>query len=130
MLKVKGEEVEVSFDGESKEYRKARNELLKAEIALKDQREKVAELRRKLPLGAKVTKEYEFEEGPRDLSKDGPITKVKLSQLFEKGKDELILIATMFAPEADAPCPMCNMWADGYAPIAKHIEQQKNFAIV
>ena len=35
---------------ESREYTKAREELLQAEIALKEQRERVAELRRTLPL--------------------------------------------------------------------------------
>jgi predicted dithiol-disulfide oxidoreductase (DUF899 family) len=40
-----------------------RDELLEAEIALKDQRERVAALRRKLPLDMEI-KDYQFHEGP------------------------------------------------------------------
>ena len=38
---------------ESENYRKSREELFAAEVALRDQRERVAQLRRKLPLGRK-----------------------------------------------------------------------------
>ena len=41
----------VTIKGESAEYRKLRNQLLEAEIALKDQTERVAALRRQLPTG-------------------------------------------------------------------------------
>jgi predicted dithiol-disulfide oxidoreductase (DUF899 family) len=129
-LKVSGDKVEVSLAGESPAYRKARNKLVKAEIELKDQRERVAQMRRELPLGPKVATDYVFLEGPRDLGEEGPITEVRLSQLFVKGKDELILIHTMFGAESPEPCNMCNMWADGYDAVAPHIEQQKNFALV
>ncbi len=129
-LKVNGDRVEVSLAGESPAYRKARNRLLKAEIELKDQRERVAQMRRDLPLGPKVETDYVFLEGPRDISKDGPITEVRLSQLFEKGRDELILINTMFGSDSGEPCNMCNMWADGYNSVAFHVEQQKSFALV
>ena len=37
------------LDGESLEYTKIRDELQQAEVALRDQRERVAELRRRLP---------------------------------------------------------------------------------
>jgi predicted dithiol-disulfide oxidoreductase (DUF899 family) len=67
-LKVHGENVDVSLAGESAAYRKARNKLLRAEIELKDQREKVAQMRRALPLGPKVETDYVFLVGPRDLS--------------------------------------------------------------
>ncbi|HTO86916.1 MAG TPA: DUF899 family protein [Thermoanaerobaculia bacterium] len=129
-LKRMGDQVDVSLAGESPAYRKACNKLLKAEIELKDQRERVARMRRELPLGPKVETDYVFLEGPRDLAQEEPISEVRLSQLFEKGKDELILINTMFGPEAPEPCSMCNMWADGYNAVASHIEQQKNFALV
>ena len=39
------------FSGESSDYQQRREELLAAEIALKDQVEHVAALRRSLPLG-------------------------------------------------------------------------------
>jgi predicted dithiol-disulfide oxidoreductase (DUF899 family) len=40
---------------ESEEYRQGREELLTAEIALKDQIERVAALRRQLPLGKRMS---------------------------------------------------------------------------
>jgi len=131
VLKIlKDGDVDVSLAGESREYRQARNALLEAEIALKDQREAVARMRRALPLGPKVTTDYVFDEGPADLAAEGPIVQVKLSQLFAPGRDELILINTMFGAESPEPCPMCNMWADGYDAIAPHVGQQKSVALV
>ena len=52
--------------GQSDAYAKARKELLDAEIALRDQRERVAELRRALPPGPEMP-DYAFREGPADL---------------------------------------------------------------
>ena len=49
------------FPGESDEYREARNELLRAEIELRENIENVARLRRKLPMGGKVPEDYIFE---------------------------------------------------------------------
>ena len=59
---------------ESANYRKLRDELIEAEIALKDQRERVAALRRKLPLDT----EFQDYRGFGRLDKrwtlpDGPI---------------------------------------------------------
>ena len=58
--------------GESEAYKAARDELLKAEIALRNERERVAEIRRALPLDAQV-EDYVLKEGPADLSEPGPI---------------------------------------------------------
>jgi predicted dithiol-disulfide oxidoreductase (DUF899 family) len=46
---------------ESENYRKSREELFAAEVALRDQRERVAELRRELPLDTNV-KDYVLHE--------------------------------------------------------------------
>jgi predicted dithiol-disulfide oxidoreductase (DUF899 family) len=43
------------LSNESEPYRQARAELLEAEIALRDQRQRVAELRRALPLCTQVS---------------------------------------------------------------------------
>ena len=43
------------FSGESSDYQQHREELLAAEIALKDQVERVAALRRALPPGKRVS---------------------------------------------------------------------------
>lgn len=117
--------------GESDEYRRRRDELLAAEVALKDQRERVAELRRGLPLGGRVPQDYRFQEGPADL---GDTTaaghEVRLSELFAPGKDELIVIHYMFGAASEKPCPMCTMWADGYNGIAPHVGDKVSFALV
>ena len=63
----------VKIKGESEEYRKLRAQLLEAEIALKDQTERVAVLRRQLPAGPAVETDYIFREGPIDLCLVGDI---------------------------------------------------------
>lgn len=114
---------------ESHSYRKAREELLAAEIKLRDQREQVAALRRKLPLDTSV-KDYLFEEGPADLDQDGPITKVRLSELFTLPDETLVVYQYMFGGAQTKPCPMCTLWVDGFNGIGHHLRQRLNFAIV
>ena len=62
--------VAVKLQREKNEYRKLRDQLLEAEITLKDQRESVAALRRQLPMGPPVETDYVFREGPADI-RDG-----------------------------------------------------------
>jgi predicted dithiol-disulfide oxidoreductase (DUF899 family) len=114
------------FPGESALYREARNELLKAEINLRRQTEEVAELRRKLSPGAKVKEDYVFEE--KDES--DKIKQTKLSQLFEKGKDSLIIYSYMFGPKNEKPCPMCTSILDGLNGMIFHAEQRVNIAVI
>src|ERR1700694_4040330 len=70
----------VRFPGETDEYRRARNELLEAEIELRKHSESVAVQRRHLPLGGEVPTDYSFEESPDDAH--GTRT-VRLAELFE-----------------------------------------------
>ena len=120
------------FNGESDDYRRLRDQLLEAEIALKDQKERVAQLRRQLPIGAPVGTDYVFHEGPADISDNSPdgIREVRLSELFAPGKDSLIVDHMMWDPANKLPCPMCNMWADGYNGIALHVANKVNFVLV
>ena len=121
----------VMIKGESEEYRNLRNQLLEAEIALKDQTERVAALRRKLPAGPLVETDYIFREGPSDLRDESPANfrDVRLSELFAPGKDSLIVDHMMWGPNDKLPCPICNMWADGYAGIAQHISNKVNSSL-
>ncbi len=116
----------------SDEYRKLRTQLLEAEIALKDQRERAAALRRQLPMGAPVETDYVFREGPADIRDESPanIRDVRLSDLFAPGKDRLIVDHMMWAANDPLPCPMCNMWADGYDAVAPHVGDKVNFVLV
>ena len=85
----------VRFPGETDEFRLARNELLEAEIDLRRRTEAVAAQRRSLPAGGEVPTDYAFEESSGEA--DGTRT-VRLSELFEDGKDTLVLYSFMFIP--------------------------------
>src|SRR5580700_1245926 len=112
------------------EYRIIRDKLLQAEIALKDQRETVAALRRQLPMGSAVQTDYAFREGPADIHDESPAHDVHLSELFAPGKDRLIVDHLMWGANDKAPCPMCTMWADGYNAVAPHVSQKVTFVLV
>ncbi|MBI3058202.1 MAG: DUF899 family protein [Deltaproteobacteria bacterium] len=71
----------VRFPGESRQYRRARNELLRAEIGLRRYIGKVAALRRRLPLGSELEQDYVFEEGAPDLTDRNTVRQVKMSEL-------------------------------------------------
>ena len=114
---------------ESAAYRKARDSLLEAEIALRDQRERVAEQRRKLPLDTGI-EDYVFHEGPADLDLDGPISKIRLSDLLGESDQPLIVYQYMYGGAQSEPCSSCTMWVDGFNGTAQHIDKNITFAIV
>ncbi|MEO8415874.1 MAG: DUF899 family protein [Ginsengibacter sp.] len=117
---------EKKFPGESDAYREARNELLEAEINLRKQTEEVAELRRQLPYSAKLKEDYLFEE--KDVS--GKITQTKFSELFEPGKDSLIVYNFMYGPQNEKPCSSCTSILDGINGMVFHAEQRANIAVI
>ena len=114
------------FPGETPAYRKARDKLLKAEVALRRQVEEVAKLRRRLPMGGEVPEDFEFDEGADVVG----MKKVRLSELFTPGKDTLILYNYMFSLAMGNPCPMCTSIIDSLEGAAPHIAQRANMAIV
>jgi len=116
----------ITFPGQSPDYRAARNRLLEREIELRRAMEAVAVTRRELPLGAEANMDYVF-QGP---GADGAPTDVRLSELFELGKDSLVIYSFMFPrdpgdetpgprdgetarlPLAEGPCPSCTALLD------------------
>ncbi|HEX6549947.1 MAG TPA: DUF899 family protein [Gammaproteobacteria bacterium] len=114
------------FPNESPEYRRARNRLLKAEIALRDQVESVAALRRKLPVGGAVPEDYVFEE-PVDVMGSH---RVKLLDLFKPDTHTLILYSFMYGPAMAQPCPMCTSIIDSLDGAAVHVSQRADIAVV
>ncbi len=108
---------DVRFPNESPEYREARNALLAAEAELRAQTERVASMRRALPLGGLVKEDYAFDE----LDDDGNARQVKLSELFVPGKDTLVVYGYMYGPDAAAPCPLCTSMLDSLNGGAAHI---------
>ena len=109
---------------ESPDYTKLRDELHQAEVALRDQRERVAELRRRLPEGQRLPDDA-FEE-----VRDGKHQPVRISELFRDQTQPLVLIHFMYGKAQESPCPMCTLWPDGYNATTPHLEQLVNFAVL
>ena len=101
-------------------YRQSRDRLRAAEIDLRDRVERVAAMRRSLPLGP-VVPDYGF----IDLTGN----RVRLSELFTGDRPYLIVYHLMYWADDDEFCPMCSMWIDGFNGLAPHITQRANFVI-
>ena len=114
---------------ESSRYRTLRNRLLKAEIALRDQRERVAALRRRLPLDTRV-EDYLLQEVALDGARSARPRRRRLSQLFTRPGAPLVLYQFMYGGAQTKPCPMCSLWIDGFHGVAKHLAQTMSFAVV
>jgi predicted dithiol-disulfide oxidoreductase (DUF899 family) len=136
--------VSVNFPGESAEYRAARDRLLVQEIELRRAMEAVAAARRKLPPGGVVPEDYVF----HGVGSDRASTDVKLSELFEPGRDSLVIYNFMFPrdpgdkrpgpragqtallPLAEGPCPSCVALLDQLEGAAEHAGQRVNLVVV
>jgi predicted dithiol-disulfide oxidoreductase (DUF899 family) len=137
--------MDVTYPGESAEYRAARDALLAKEIDLRRHTEAVAAERRELPPGGEVPEDYVFRgEGP-----DGGPADVPLSELFAPGRDSLAIYSFMFPrdpdddapgpvreketaklPLAEGPCPTCVALLDQLDGMVEHAGQVMNFAVV
>jgi predicted dithiol-disulfide oxidoreductase (DUF899 family) len=132
------------FPGETPEYRKARDALLEREIELRRQMEAVAEARRALPPGGTVPEDYVFDR----LDDSGAPTQVRLSELFEPGRDSLAIYNFMFPrhggderpgpregetaklPLAEGPCPSCTAFIDQLDAAEPHVAAYANLVVV
>src|SRR2546426_813646 len=120
----------IRFPGESDEYRRARDELLNAEIELRRHVEQVAALRRTLPSGGRVPEDYVFEEGGPSLDDRSTVRTVRLSQLFDPGKKTLVVYSFMYGPRMADACPMCTSFLDALDGNAYHLRQRVSLAVV
>jgi predicted dithiol-disulfide oxidoreductase (DUF899 family) len=136
--------VGITFPAESAEYREARDRLLEQEIQLRRATEAVAAAIRELPPGGVVPEDYVF-QGP---GADGAPSDVRLSELFEPGKDSLVIYNFMFPrdpgddrpgprsgqtarlPLREGPCPSCVALLDQLDGAAEHAAQHINLAVV
>jgi predicted dithiol-disulfide oxidoreductase (DUF899 family) len=107
------------FPNESDGYRQARNALLAEEIELRRHLERVAEMRRQLPPGGAVTKDYRFE------GENGP---VRFADLFGD-KQTLVVYSYMFGPQRKRPCPSCTTLMSSWDGEAPDVEQRVAFAM-
>ena len=139
-----GRAVSIAFPGEPPDYRAARDRLLEQEIELRRVTEAVAAARRALPPGGPVTKDYVYE----GTDADGAPTNLKMSELFEPGKNSLVIYNFMFPrdpddmspgpaigktallPLTESPCPSCTALLDQLDGAAEHARQHINFAVV
>lgn len=115
-----------TFPNESAAYRKARDELLEAEAALRQRIEDVAALRRALPLGGVVKQDYVFEE----LGGERQPHRVRLSELFAPSKHSLFLYSYIYGPNMKDPCTSCTSILDSLNGNAAHMAQWLNLAVV
>jgi predicted dithiol-disulfide oxidoreductase (DUF899 family) len=121
---------QTNLPNESATYLAKREQLRLAEIDLRNQREKVAELRRQLPPGA-IVEDYRFIEGPASLDEgDAPIKTVRLSELFTASDRALVIYQFMYGKKQTTPCPMCTSWIDTFNGVAHHLAQNIDLAIV
>ncbi len=111
---------------ENAEYRDARNELLKEEKSLREQVERVAALRRQLPVGGEIKEDYEFVE--IDLA-DGSTTPIRFSELFGD-KLDLLAYSYMYGPDWENPCPACTSLIDGIDAVSRHVRQQAELVVI
>jgi predicted dithiol-disulfide oxidoreductase (DUF899 family) len=86
------------FPSETEDYRRARDELLRAEMELRALDGKVAALRSGLALGGEVPADYPFQEWDTTAQ---AVRSVRLSQLFEEGGDTLFLYSVSPEPGQD-----------------------------
>jgi predicted dithiol-disulfide oxidoreductase (DUF899 family) len=114
------------FPGEPAVYRKARDQLLKAEMLMRRNIEALSIQRRKLPLGGGIPEDYVFEEQADVVG----IHKVRLSELFAPGKDTLVVYSFMYGPAMERPCPSCTSILDSLDGNAVSIGQRVNLAVV
>jgi len=121
---------QTNLPNESEEYLLKRDGLRRAEIDLRNQRERVAELRRQLPKGPAV-EDYVFEEVSAKLDAgDTPIRNIHLSELFTRPDRSVVIYHLMFGKRQTKPCPMCTAWIDGFNGVAHHLAQNLDLAIV
>jgi predicted dithiol-disulfide oxidoreductase (DUF899 family) len=120
-----------TFPGETGEYRRARDDLLRAEMDLRAHTEAVASQRRGLPLGGEVPTDYLFEGWD---NKAHAVREVRLSELFDNGTDTLFLYSFMFIPGVkglplEVGCPSCTSIIDAIDGEVPHITQRISFAV-
>jgi predicted dithiol-disulfide oxidoreductase (DUF899 family) len=100
---------ELRYPNESREYREARESLLRDEQALVEHVKSVAAKRRDLPPGGRLKEDYVFQ-----WATDGRVgQRVTFSELFGD-KNTLMLYSFMFGPGWDNPCYSCTSLVDGF----------------
>ena len=104
-----------AFPGQSDDYRIAREALLAEEIEFRRHMTRLAAMRRALPPGPVISRNYRF--------KDANAAELGLVDLFGD-KDTLVTYFWMYGPERERPCPMCTNWLGAVNGNAADIKQR------
>src|SRR5688572_6062822 len=116
---------ELRYPNESRDYRDARDSLLRDEQALVAQVKALAEKRRTLPPGGELKEDYVFQ-----WANDGKVGEsVSFSELFGD-KSSLLLYSWMFGPNWDKPCPSCTSLVDGFDRAWYSVSRNAAFAAI
>ena len=110
---------QLRYPNESAQYRTARNALLAEEIDLRRNIERVAALRRALPAGGEIPKDFEL------VSETG---RKRLSDLFG-GKNTLMVYSMMYGPQRESPCPMCTSFLSAWNGAAVNLRERVAMAV-
>lgn len=108
------------YPNDTAEYRRARVRLLAEEIELRRQIERVAQMRRELPLGGQPP-DYRFE--------DESGKSIGLADLFGR-HDTLVTYFWMYGPQRERPCPMCTSFLGSLDIPARDITQRVALAVL
>jgi predicted dithiol-disulfide oxidoreductase (DUF899 family) len=122
----------IRYPAEGDDYRRARNELLYAELELRRQQQRISDQRQALPLGGEVPTDYVFDEWD---PASGSVRQTRMSELFNGEKDDLLVYSFMFKPDGagtalQVPCPLCTSIIDGIDGAVPHLSQRLNVAVV
>ena len=134
-------EQHAQFPSESAEYRRARNQLLEAEDALRQPDPAGRGGAPGAPGGRPDPQDYVFESA-------GDGGEVRFSELFAPGKDSLVIYSMMFPrwsedpragapdgktallPLVEQPCPSCTSVVDGLEGAAFHLAERINLVVI
>ena len=116
---------ELRYPNETRDYRVARDALLKEEQELVSRVKALAAKRRKLPPGGPLKEDYVFQ-----WATDGKIgQRVRFSELFGD-KNTLLLYSFMFGPNWDNPCLSCTSLVDGFDRSWYQVSRDAAFAAI
>lgn len=118
------DKLDVAFPGATDGYVAARKALLAEEIELRRHGARVAELRRALPPGPLIEKDYRFHD--MNGVENGSSSLADLFGLHET----LVTYFWMYGPERERPCPMCTNWLGSVNGNAKDIKQRVALKII
>src|SRR4029450_3415992 len=116
---------ELRYPNESRQYRDAREALIKDEQEPVDKVRAVAAKRRQLPPGGELKEDYIFK-----WASEGKVgQRVRFSELFGD-QSTLILYSFMFGPNWDNPCPSCTSLMDGFDGTWYQVRRHAAFAAI